>query len=257
MFVGSNVDQLRVRPGLTNINMEVNQPLSVTKTQIIRSNDNQQLNNAEILAQQEMQKSMLRESKKQENLEKFQKTIVERAAIIEKENKLKKLEEDRLKEEKKQFLLSRNKKTFGQEEGSIFSVPEQREQTFAKKKETQTIKPKAEEDKKKKEPNMKLSVVFKANEEVQPSDPRNKSQSPKAAKKSEVKTSSGYNPQKKNKKQNTHAQMIIPVVRDDQESESEDEIDYDICNFTDAEEAVTKYQNIRQHLYSLTCNKKY
>ncbi|KAL4471752.1 hypothetical protein ABPG74_008645 [Tetrahymena malaccensis] len=255
MFVGSNVDQLRVRPGLTNINMEVNQPLSVTKTQIIRSNENQQLNNAEMLAQQEMQKSMLRESKKQEKLDKFQKTIVERAAIIEKENKLKKQEEDRLKEEKKQFLLSRNKKTFGQEEGSIFSVPEQREQTFTKKKETQTTKPKAEEDKKKKEPNMKLSVVFKANEEVQPSDPRNKSQSPK--RKSEVKTSSGYNPQKKTKKQNTHAQMIIPVVREDQESESEDEIDYDICNFTDAEEAVTKYQNIRQHLYSLTCNKKY
>lgn len=35
--------------------------------------------------------------------------------------------------------------------------------------------------------------------------------------------------------------MIIPVVKDDQNSESEEEIDYDICNFTDADEAVSKY----------------
>lgn len=41
-------------------------------------------------------------------------------------------------------------------------------------------------------------------------------------------------------------------MHNDKESENEDEIDYDICNFTDAHEAITKYSNIREHLYSLT-----
>ena len=46
-------------------------------------------------------------------------------------------------------------------------------------------------------------------------------------------------------------EIIIPEINYLIEN-SEDEIDFEVCNFVDASEAVTKYSNIREHLYSIS-----
>ncbi|KRX07005.1 hypothetical protein PPERSA_07168 [Pseudocohnilembus persalinus] len=95
-----------------NINVEVNQPLNQMNTVCVKEENPQQANNAISQAQIVEQNNKIRQSEKEEKQKKFEQAIKQRARMIQKENQIKKMQEDMQKNEWKQNMLNRNKISF-------------------------------------------------------------------------------------------------------------------------------------------------